>query len=181
MQNPSIGRIVLYVLSAKDCEAISSINKGTFTDAPVHGNNMHPGEILPLIICRVWDSALYGGKPTVNGQLFLDGPNVLWKTSVSLDADKTPGSWHWPVAAPKPGGDTLSRIGETLSGEKVALMRLEMRLRELCRVIEVCGASPQLTTASISASNARQVIAALIDQKPLSPDLAEWLENACIP
>jgi len=172
MQNPSIGRIVLYVLTEQDCKTINVMSRG---------NTQQPGEILPLLICRVWDPARYDGKPTVNGQLFLDGPQVLWKTSVSLDAAKTLGSWHWPVAAPKPGGDTLSRIGETLSGEKVVMMRLEMRLRELCGVIEECGASPQLTTASISASNARQVIAALIDQKPLSPDLVEWLENACIP
>lgn len=52
------------------------------------GSDVHEGDILPLIVLRVW-------SPTcVNGQVFLDGNDVFWATSVSEGT--LPGTWCWP-------------------------------------------------------------------------------------
>ena len=74
--NPSIGRIVHYVLP-----------DGTY-----------PGEHRPAIIVRTWSPT------TVQLQVFVDGTNdyddyagTIWATSVSQDEEtKAPRTWHWP-------------------------------------------------------------------------------------
>lgn len=80
-QKPSIGRVVHYVLN--------------------EGRNA--GEHRPAFVVKVW-----GDQPDslVQLQVFTDSnpasdsndclPQVLWKTSVKLDADAAPGTWHWP-------------------------------------------------------------------------------------
>jgi hypothetical protein len=88
----SICRVVCYVLSAADA---GRINAGINTNE-ITGNYASEGDVLPMMICRVWDPALYDGKESVNGQVMLDGNAQLWKTSVHPDEAKTPGTWHWP-------------------------------------------------------------------------------------
>jgi hypothetical protein len=72
----TVGRIVLYV--AND-------NKTTNNGA----------EILPALVVRTWEDSGYQNDE-VNLRIFQDGPEVLWRTSVPHDADKAPGTWHWP-------------------------------------------------------------------------------------
>lgn len=86
-QNPSIGRIVHYVMPNND--------------------------VRPAIIVQVWPE----GDNAVNLQVFTDGSNdnlylrdderasrgpgksarcVVWRTSVPYNEENKPGTWHWP-------------------------------------------------------------------------------------
>lgn len=104
---PSIGRIVHYVLTEQDVDAINrrradaarnmSHHRERADGSQVHfGNSVAAGDVFPLVITRVWSGS------GVNGQVLLDGNDTLWVTSrVNNEerdaADKCqPGSWHWP-------------------------------------------------------------------------------------
>ncbi len=97
---PTTGRTVLYRLSEGDCVEINrrrGDSKRHFedntADAPgwiAHvGNRVNAGEIVPLVIVRVWPDDL------VNGQTLLDGNDSLWVTSAK--EGHADGQWHWPV------------------------------------------------------------------------------------
>ena len=115
-QLPSIGRIVHYRLSAQDVEqinrrrttgkAIAERMKLGIVPAPnadtiygwpagaqAHiGNSVTAGEVFPMLIVRVWGSTV---DSAVNGQVFLDGNDVLWVTSTKVGDG--PGTFSWPV------------------------------------------------------------------------------------
>jgi hypothetical protein len=44
------------------------------------GNSVSPGEAFPMLIVRTWEKV--GDIQYVNGQVFLDGNDTLWVTSV---------------------------------------------------------------------------------------------------
>jgi hypothetical protein len=123
---PSIGRIVVYKLSAQDCEQINrrrtdgiSISERMKTTlsvleadegladkiwprgAQAHiGNLVVEGQALPMIITQVFIE----GEPntlslpsSVNGQVFLDGNDVLWVRDAEQGNEI--GMWHWPDRA----------------------------------------------------------------------------------
>lgn len=108
---PSVGRIVHYILSADDATAInrrrttrSSIAEriemlvrttsdykltGWPIGAQAHiGNEAHEGDVVAMLIVRVWSDV------TVNGQAFLDGNDVLWVGSSTEGTE--PRNWKWP-------------------------------------------------------------------------------------
>lgn len=103
---PTIGRIVLYKLTAAQAEAINrsrdALRRGRYDGQPTHiaapgaqlhcGNEVSEGDEYPMIITRVW-----GEQPDsyVNGQVMLDGNDLLWATSVKIGEGT--GSWRWPV------------------------------------------------------------------------------------
>lgn len=104
-QIPSIGRIVHYKLTAEDAEQInrrrttgtSIADRIKFREwsvgAQAHiGNEVREGDVFPMLITRVW-----GNDPTsaVNGQVFLDGNDVFWATSVR--AGEGPRTFSWAV------------------------------------------------------------------------------------
>jgi hypothetical protein len=105
MSKPTIGRIVQYKLSADDATRINKrrADSATFRhpQAGVHrigtgeqhhiGNEAREGDVLPMLIVRVWNGQL------VNGQVFLDGNDVIWVTSVR-EGDG-PRSFAWPPRA----------------------------------------------------------------------------------
>lgn len=124
-QIPSIGRIVHYRLSAQDVEQImrrrttgKSISErslwgtaGRHAEAPpaqsedgdslrawpvgaqAHiGNDVHEGDTFPMLIVRVWGPT---AESAVNGQVFLDGNDVLWATSRTRGDQ--PGTFSWPT------------------------------------------------------------------------------------
>jgi hypothetical protein len=117
------GRIVLYVLSANDADAINrrrttgaEIAKrmgmdvwGDKNGEPIHGwpagAQAHIGnpaselDTYPMMIVRVWPDEFGPGVPGVNGQVFLDGNDVLWVTSVREGTE--PGTWYWPARLPE--------------------------------------------------------------------------------
>lgn len=104
-QTPSIGRTVHYTLSEQDAAGINkrrkdaqNLNAAGVTLASqglgpqIHtGNAVKEGDVFPMVITRVW-----GDQPesAVNGQVFLDGNDTLWATSVSVG--EGPWRFAWP-------------------------------------------------------------------------------------
>lgn len=97
--NPSIGRIVHYVLTEAD---VDKINKRRWdferhqrsdeyrdTGYIAHfGVTPEDGEVVPLIITRVVTEHI------ISGQAFLDGSDTLWVSPIV--EGEGPGTWSWP-------------------------------------------------------------------------------------
>ena len=94
MRAPKRGDWVTLALSEGQCEAInrrrhdarqrqSEPSADQHTGFMAHtGNFVKPGELVPMLIIRVWQSNHdQPGDWLVNGQAFLDGNDVLWVTS----------------------------------------------------------------------------------------------------
>ncbi len=95
MITPSIGRIVHYTLTAQDAAEVNrrrsdaKVEGAGNTGKVVHvGNEARAGDIFPMLVTRVW-----GDTPdsSVQGQVFLDGNDTLWVTSVQ----QGDGERHW--------------------------------------------------------------------------------------
>jgi hypothetical protein len=76
VQQPSLGRVVIYTLTDRDKELIA--NNGA--------------DQCPATIARVWSDTC------VNLKLQNDGDGAPWKTSI-LQGDQ-PGQWSWPKFVP---------------------------------------------------------------------------------
>jgi hypothetical protein len=100
MKLPSIGRVVLLVISsALASQAADALSR----HEELRANLPKEGEIYPATIVRVWPGP--GGtvepQSLVNLQVHLDGNFTLWVTSAHVDANKAPGTYHWPeISAP---------------------------------------------------------------------------------
>ncbi len=101
---PSIGRIVHYTLTAQDAEQVNKRRKDAQENLEkiredsigyvLHvGNTATEGDVYPMLIVRCWGTT---PESSVNGQVFLDGTDTLWVTSVG-QGDQ-PRQWH---AAPR--------------------------------------------------------------------------------
>ncbi len=107
---PTVGRIVHYKLRKEDAEAINR-RRTTGTNiacrlseiparwpigAQAHiGNSASQGDVLPLIISRVWPNEFGPDVDGVNGQVFLDGNDTLWVTSIREGQEE--GQYKWPT------------------------------------------------------------------------------------
>lgn len=174
MQKPTIGRIVLYALSAREAKNINAqIADGA------GANYVSEGDEFPLIVARVWEPSPADPEGSVNGQVILDGTFTLWVTSVHQSLIRSPGYWRWPEIKPTVVDiKTMQPVAYTdIAIRVVTLSQLELRMRRLCGHIETLGASPALTHLSVECSNARQVLAALVEEKPLSPVHTDWLNG----
>ena len=92
------GRIVYYVLSEQDAQAINRLRGKHRIPAGVQahvGDPAHEGDVVPAIV--VWADNNEAG--TFTGQAFLDGNDTLWLKSVPFDEEGARGSWHWPPRA----------------------------------------------------------------------------------
>jgi hypothetical protein len=107
---PTVGRMVLYVLTAPDAEQINrrrsdasdfsrDIASAEFSAVPVigFGNQASEGDVCPATVVRVSDRS----GSIVNLQVHLDGNDTYWATS-RTEGDG-PGTWLWPVIARQPG------------------------------------------------------------------------------
>ena len=124
---PSVGRIVYYRLTREDVKAINRRyqngvthyikHRQTADGSQIHvGNQMHRGDIVPLIIVRVWENEYNVESPVckdyevgeespefslpishwgINGQAMLDGNDSLWITSSPNGSGN--GFWDWPA------------------------------------------------------------------------------------
>lgn len=106
-QIPTIGRIVRYRLSVTDAEQINR-RRTTGTSialrivdgkwpigAQAHiGRPVEEGEVYPMMVTKTWGNA---ADSKVNGQVFLDGNDLLWATSVAVGDG--PGTFFWPARA----------------------------------------------------------------------------------
>lgn len=102
---PSTGRIVNYTLTESQADEINrrraggtppySIAREENTGAVFHvGNPVKAGDIYPMIITRLWTDNPSQDSP-VQGQVFLDGNDNLWVSSVIQGEDH--GQWFQPV------------------------------------------------------------------------------------
>ncbi len=97
---PTQGRIVLYRLTAAQAEEVSRRRRAAMKHAqePGRGEQRHvgnpveEGDTFPMVIVRVWGLDATAG---VNGQVLLDGCDVLWVTSVGVGDG--PGTFSWPT------------------------------------------------------------------------------------
>ena len=99
---PTVGRIVHYKLTAQDAEQVNrrrkdaDANRQNHSDAALGyvahiGNPAFEGDVYPMLIVRVWGTT---PESSVNGQVFLDGNDVLWATSVAVG--EGPRTFAWP-------------------------------------------------------------------------------------
>jgi hypothetical protein len=112
------GRTVLYTLSEQDAEHINrrrttgsdiAARMKTSVESQGHnplifgwpagaqahiGNTAAAGDVVPLVVVRVWPHKFGQDVPGVNGQAFLDGNDTLWVTSAKEGTE--PGTWAWP-------------------------------------------------------------------------------------
>ena len=86
---PTVGRIVHYTLSAQDAERVK-FARGVVSAQQV-GNDPEVGQVYPMLIVRCWGTT---AESSVNGQVFLDGNDTLWVTSVGQGDG--PRQWHEP-------------------------------------------------------------------------------------
>lgn len=109
----TIGRIVRYTLTANDAQKVNRrrTHPGSILErieravwplgAQAHiGTVVGVRDVFPMMVVQVWTLR---DSMTVNGQVFLDGNDVLWVTGVAQgDAE---GQWQWPgvpMTAPGP-------------------------------------------------------------------------------
>lgn len=94
----TVGKIVLFKLTSKEVERINSRRSdaqhahagSNLSGYQVHvGNEVREGDVLPMLIVRVWEGGL------VNGQVFLDGNDTLWVTSIHEGSEA--GQYSWPA------------------------------------------------------------------------------------
>jgi hypothetical protein len=83
----TVGRIVHFALTEAQAERV---NRRTL---PQTGNTARAGDVVPLIVTRVWADES-GHVSCVNGQALLDGNDSLWVTSAKEGTE--PGTWSWP-------------------------------------------------------------------------------------
>lgn len=93
-QIPGIGQIVHYTLNDQDVARVEEIRRGGST---LFFNKVEAGQVCPMLIVRTWGST---PESSVNGQVFLDGDDVLWVTSRS--AGEGPGHFAMAPIVDKP-------------------------------------------------------------------------------
>lgn len=88
---PTLGRVLRYCLTESDCGLI----RANRTARGMGGNSVRPGQTFPAIVVSVNDNL-----GSLNLQVALDGPDLLWVTSAHRDeaarAAQSPGTWRWP-------------------------------------------------------------------------------------
>lgn len=98
---PTIGRIVHYMLDPYDADAINRRRAAASSNLPEHrergdgsqlhvGNGVSAGDVLPMMIVRAWGNT---ADCAVNGQVFLDGNDTYWATSVTAGDGERHYSW----------------------------------------------------------------------------------------
>lgn len=112
---PSIGRIVHYVMSEGDANEANRrrtdgasirrrlLNLHWHEGAQAHiGNPIKAGDVYPMLIVRCNPLVDDAPVPTVNGQVFLDGNDVLWvqnRPQVEAGSTDKQGMWFDPREA----------------------------------------------------------------------------------
>lgn len=85
---PTVGRIVHYTLTEQDAKLITEAR----SKVPDRiGNFVEAGQVYPMLIVRCWGAT---EESSVNGQVFLDGNDTHWVTSVGQGDGLR--QWHEP-------------------------------------------------------------------------------------
>jgi hypothetical protein len=96
LPSPSIGRIVLYKLSAGDVANINNVRLAH----NLMGATLAGGEVVPAVIVKTWNDPAVPAHPytAVNLRLFVDGEDTPWVTSRHRgQAEFSEGSYAWPT------------------------------------------------------------------------------------
>jgi hypothetical protein len=132
---PTVGRIVHYCMNEYDADhanrrrtdsgqiAKAAKNLHWPPGAQAHiGNPVRAGDVLPMIIVKVNPAPSMTAMESVNGQVFLDGCDVLWVTSrqqiVSDSTDKQ-GLWFEPPRASEFKAPTVKADEDGLPAKKL--------------------------------------------------------------
>lgn len=92
-----LGATVAYKLTEQDATRVNHNRamarrygwSGNVTGQLIHrGNQVSPGDVFPAIVVRVWPSG-----HEVNLQVFMDGTDALWATSVQEGDGSVDGQW----------------------------------------------------------------------------------------
>lgn len=83
-----VGTIVQYTLTAQD-EGTIHARRRIYSRC---GNPVEAGQVLPMVVCRIWADEFGPGTVGLNGQVILDGDDSLWVTSAP-EGDR-PGTWR---------------------------------------------------------------------------------------
>jgi hypothetical protein len=95
MSSLTIGRIVHYTLDEEDVTSIER-SRGVLVFGVITGpagNRIDRGQTYPAMIVRVHTPS---SPSSVNLQVFLDGDDSYWATSVGESDYGVPGFWAWP-------------------------------------------------------------------------------------
>lgn len=96
----SVGRFVQYRLTREDAGRVNgrrgaNVHESDWPRGAVahFGNSANENDVLPMLVVRTW------GGDMVNGQVFLDGNDTFWVTSVhqSEPGELRAGNWQWPT------------------------------------------------------------------------------------
>lgn len=109
----ALGDTVLYALSAADvtnfladraddgfADRIARVRPGKTTGLTKQGNPMQAGDVLPMVVTKIFPNQYGFGKDGLNGQLLLDGNDSEWIQQAppsSKPSPVDPGTW-----TPKP-------------------------------------------------------------------------------
>lgn len=99
-QDPTIGRIVHYILDADDCAVINRRRADALANSEAHriakngaqihvGNSVAPGDTFPAMVTRVLTK-----NSALNLKVHLDGNDDYWATA--RQEGTTGATWHWP-------------------------------------------------------------------------------------
>lgn len=103
MTQPSIGRIVLFKLNETDAATINKRREdahrvrraGFLVDTGFHahvGNRAEAGDVYPALVVRRWGDT---PESVIQLQVFLDGNDTYWATSVAEGDGEH--QWSWPA------------------------------------------------------------------------------------
>lgn len=108
----TLGRIVRYTLSDRDVTEIARRRADAHATLYMRGETPHPcpgavmhygndwreGQQCAALVVQAWGASPDEGSLTPNLQVYLDGNDTLWKTSVPHSREPAPG--HWPPVRP---------------------------------------------------------------------------------
>lgn len=95
-QRPMMGMTVIYKLTKDDVDYVHRRrmeigDQVSFKGTQLHiGNRVKEGDEFPCMIVRVLSD---GADDFVNGQVFLDGNDVLWV--IGVKRGRLAGEWRW--------------------------------------------------------------------------------------
>lgn len=124
MTIPSIGRIVHYVLTQDNADAINRRRQHASENTWIRenkigamqhiGNAVKAGDVCPMMIVKAWGDTQ---TSAVNGKVELDGNDTFWVTSVSVGEGQ--GHFHWPKRIEEPKRKpTIAELEAILADQK---------------------------------------------------------------
>lgn len=141
MSTPTIGRIVHYKVTADDATVINNIREARrkwvfngraadLDNQPGYqghmGNRIQAGDVFPAMIVRVFDPQ----DDVANLQVFLDGNDTLWATSVHEGDGERQYSW------PKVSGGSAGVSAVKSPSEHIHTVQLSESDRKLIQLIQ---------------------------------------------